>query len=429
LGQTDAASDRQTSKQADAAKEADGDLKAQVRSLIRDLDAAELATREGAEQKLLDLGPAALDLLPQPTNKMSAEVRERLGRVREKLQRAEAEAVTKAAVVTLDVEKQPLSKVLEAIEKQSGNQFNDYRETFGQQSRDPKVTLQVEGAPFWQAVDQALDEADSTIYAYADDQPDALAIVDRPEGELPRLERAVAYSGPFRLEATSMEVFADLRNPLSRSLTLLLDLAWEPRLKPVTVEMAMSDIEAVDEGGNPIDVDGEEGRQEITIVAGEHVTELRVPLVMPQRSVARIASLKGKFTALVPGRMEEFRFTDFKKANQSQPRNGAVVTLERVRRNNEIWEFRVRVRFDDAAGALQSHLDWISNNEAELETSDGTRIEADGIETYRRTDDEVGVGYLFGIDGGLAGLTLVYKTPTVIVPLEVDFELKDMELP
>jgi hypothetical protein len=226
-----------------------------------------------------------------------------------------------------------------------------------------------------------------------------------------------------------MEVFADLRNPLARSLTLLLDLAWEPRLKPVTVEMAMSDITAVDESGNPINVAGEEGRQEITIVSGEHVTELRVPLTMPERSVGKIASLKGKFTALVPGRMEEFRFTDFKKTNQAQDRNGVVVTLERVRKNNEIWEFRVRVRFDDAAGALQSHLDWISNNEAFLATPDGMMHEADGIETYRRTDDEVGVAYLFGIEGGLAGHTLVYKTPTVIVPLEVEFELKDIQLP
>jgi hypothetical protein len=143
LGQADADGARQP------VKEAAGDLKAQVQALVKDLDAAELSSREGAEQQLLDLGPDVLDLLPPPTNRMSAEVKERLGRVREKLQRAEAEAVTKAALVTIDVDKQPLSKVLAAIQKQSGNQFTDYREQYGQQSRDPKVTLRAEGMNFW----------------------------------------------------------------------------------------------------------------------------------------------------------------------------------------------------------------------------------------------------------------------------------------
>jgi hypothetical protein len=406
------------------------DLKTQVARLVKQLDANELAQREAAEQQLVALGSAALDLLPQPSNKMSAEVKERLGRVRDKLQRAEAVAVVQPSKVTIDVQSQPLSKVLAEFTKQTGNAFTDYREQMGQEARDPKISLKVDAVPFWQAVDQALDVADSTLYAYADEaEEDALAVIDRPISELPRQERAFSYSGPFRLEATTMEANVDLRNPMARSLALLLDVAWEPRLRPVNLEVALADVSAADESGNAIAVEAEEERTDIQIVPGEHVTEVRIPLVMPARSVGKIASLKGKFTALVPGREETFRFDDFKKANQEQRRSGVVVGLERVRKNNDVWEFRVRVRFDDAAGALQSHMGWIFNNEAFLETSDGQKIEPDGTETYRQTEDEVGVAYLFGIEGKLTGHTLVYKTPTVIVPLPIEFELKEMELP
>ena len=34
---------------------------------------------------------------------------------------------------------------------------------------------------------------------------------------------------------------------------------------------------------------------------------------------------------------------------------GATVVLEQIRKQNEVFQFGLRVRYDDAAGALQSH--------------------------------------------------------------------------
>ena len=75
-----------------AAVEADSDLAPLVRKLVRELDAPEKARRDAAQQKLLELGALVLDLLPETTDKTSAEVRMRLDKVRSVLERTQAES-------------------------------------------------------------------------------------------------------------------------------------------------------------------------------------------------------------------------------------------------------------------------------------------------------------------------------------------------
>jgi hypothetical protein len=118
-----------------------------------------------------------------------------------------------------------------------------------------------------------------------------------------------------------------------------------------------------------------------------------------------------------------------KKSNQQKRRAGVIVTLESVRRNNEIYEVRVRIQFDETSGALQSHLDWASTNEAYLEAPDKTKVPPDGTDPTRSTEDEFGMAYLFGLDEKLTGYTFVYKTPAVFVELPVEYEIKDIPLP
>ena len=86
------------------------DLKAEVRRLVRQLDAPQLAEREAAEAELLRRGPAVLDLLPPATDRTPAEVQQRLGRIRQKLQHAAADAAAEASTITLHADAMPLSQ-------------------------------------------------------------------------------------------------------------------------------------------------------------------------------------------------------------------------------------------------------------------------------------------------------------------------------
>ena len=84
--------------------------------------------------------------------------------------------------------------------------------------------------------------------------------------------------------------------------------------------------------------------------------------------------------AMIPGRIETFRFTKLAGAKDVQQRiAGVTVTLEEVRKNNEAWEVRMLVRFDDAGDALASHRTWIFSNEAYLEGPDGKPIAYDTL--------------------------------------------------
>ena len=130
---------------------ADHDLNSDIRRLVRQLDASQLAQREAAEAELVKRGPAILDLLPPPSDRQSAEVRQRLGRVRQKLQQLAAEAAARASTITLHADAMRLSKILAEFQRQSGNAIVDAREKFGQAVTDPALKVNFDKTPFWQA--------------------------------------------------------------------------------------------------------------------------------------------------------------------------------------------------------------------------------------------------------------------------------------
>ncbi|MEO8499147.1 MAG: hypothetical protein ABI614_29120, partial [Planctomycetota bacterium] len=158
--------------------------------------------------------------------------------------------------------------------------------------------------------------------------------------------------------------------------------------------------------------------------------EFGIPLPLASRDAKRIGSIKGRFTALVPGRVESFEFTDIANARDvEQERAGVVVTFERLRKNVDLYEARMSLRFDDAANALESHRGWVYRNEAYLTDKDGKRLENVGLQATRQGTNEVGVAYLFDLPDGPEGCKFVYKTPALVLQLPVEYELKDIELP
>ena len=85
--------------QADAAQ--DAELRDQVRKLVRDFDSGSLQARNQAEAGLLKLGVAALPHLPEVRDNMPLELRTRLQRVRDTLEKRQAVAATGARKITL----------------------------------------------------------------------------------------------------------------------------------------------------------------------------------------------------------------------------------------------------------------------------------------------------------------------------------------
>lgn len=404
-------------------------LAAKVRNLVKQLDANQQAQRDAAEKELVALGADVLPLLPTVSNRTPAEVRNRLARVRGALLKLAVEAATKPAAVTLEGE-MLASEALNKIAEQTGNQFIDYRDRFNEEKSDPKIKVSLDKVTFWKAVDTVLDAANFSLYDY-DNESAALAYKNRDENAIKRIGTA-AYAGLFRLEPNRIESSRNLKNTTSTSLRLTLDVAWEPRVRPIVIQQPLADVEAKDEKGEALTLDGTQGEIEVGVEGTNAGVELDFPLNLPARSVKSIASLKGKLMATVLGRVETFEFADLDKIkNSEQERGGATVSVEQCQKNGEIYDVEMRVRFDKAANALESHRGWIQHNESYLIDAKGNRIEQAGLELILAAENEVGMSYKFDLGDAksLAGYKFVYKTPAAIIRIPVEFELTGIDLP
>jgi hypothetical protein len=411
-----------------SAQAADAELAAKVKVLVRQLDSDEQAKREAAEKDLVALGADVLPHLPTLTARTPAEVKNRLTRVRTALMKVAIEATTKTVLVSISGE-MPVSQALAELAKQSGNELVDYRERMNQETRDPMIKVELKEVPFWQALDTVLDAASLSLYNY-DEEKGALAYVARGEDAVPRTGHA-AYSGLFRLEPTRIEAVRDLRNPANRSLKLTLDAAWEPRVRPIVLEQPLDEVSATDDAGKAIIIDGSEGKLEVPVEANNSAVELEIPLQAPERTVKQIASIKGKLVAVVLGKVESFEFADIDKQKAAElERGGATVIVDSCRKNGDIYEVNMRVAFDKAANALESHRGWIYTNECFLTDPKGNRIDNSGVEATLLADNEVGLSYKFDLESGTpAGHKFIYRTAAAIIRVPVEFELKGIDLP
>ena len=247
---------------------------------------------------------------------------------------------------------------------------------------------------------------------------------------MPRLTNG-SYSGLFRLEPTKIEATRDLKNSQMHALKLTVDALWEPRVRPIVVEVPLADVSAKDESDKEIGIDRSEGTLEVPVEGNGAAVEIEFPLQAPARSIKSIASLKGKAMAVVLGKVEAFEFADIDKAKSAeQERGGVTVVVENCRKNGDIYDVSMRVRFDRAANALQSHRGWIYDNECFMTDAKGRRIENAGLEATLLARNEVGMAYKFNLEGSTpASCKFVYKTPAAIIRIPVEFEIKNIDLP
>ena len=403
------------------------DLARDVRRLVKELDGRDLSGRVKAEEALVELGPAALEHLPEVTPKMSAELQQRVRRIRQKLFERQVAESSETSTVTLSGKGMPLADVFAAIEKQTGNKVIDLREKFGQEAAAVVVNVDFQKTPFWQALDTVLAQAKMVVYPYSESK--AVGVINRT-GSQGTSQARVAYDGPFRVEATDIHASRNFRDPEAGSLRMTLEVAWEPRLAPIVLEQSLDAVTAEADAGETIKASSPEGMIEAQISPSSNASELTIPLTLPPRSVAKISKLKGTLQVLLPGRREKFEFTDLLAAKEVEQRKAsAIVTVDQVRKNNEIWEVYMRLRFDDAAGALESHRGWYFNNKAYLVNPKGESIEFGGFETTKQSPDEIGIAYFFDIPEDPKDYKFVYETPATILSTPVEYTIENLELP
>jgi len=406
---------------------ASGDLAGRVQQLVRELDSAELSRRDAAEEALERLGPEAIPLLPREAPPGKAEVAQRLGRIRQKLQRAQAVLGVQPSRVTLRGT-MPVAKILASFQQQTGNKISTARLEGSGGVLGRELVVDFQQAFFWPALDRLLAQAGLAVYPFGDQGSIELLASTGPRPSPGA--GYVSYAGPFRFEAVSLLAQRDLRPPETGSLKIELEVAWEPRLRPISLKQRLVDIEAVDDRGHSLAVETRDATLEILVPRGPIARRVLVPMGLPPRDVRKIARFHGTLAALLPGQVETFRFRDLGRAKNVAKRIAAVaVILEGTTRVGKSLEVRLLVHFDRAGDALASHRTWIFSNPVCLERADGNTIPPDSVTPTRQTADELGISIVFPVEGSSDDYTLAYQTPTMIFTSPLEYQFRDIPLP
>jgi hypothetical protein len=334
-----------------------------------------------------------------------------------------------ATQVTIDVQEAPLADVLARIESQTGNHVVDGRAEFGQAAAERRVTLRVSNEPFWAVLDRVLDATTMAPYSYP--EPGRLVLIEREAGVLRRWGRAI-YPGAFRIEAIMVKAQRGLRSPDDSGVSVELEIAWEPRLQPVGLTQSAADLTVACDDGLELQVASQEDIFDVEVPAGAHAVEVALPLQLPARAARSLQSLRGKLTALVPGRLAELKFDKLVEAKGiSQVVGGLTVTLDRAEKNDALWEIHMRIAVDESDNAIETHRGWMFENATFLVDRSGDKVEHAGFETTLQTEREAGFAYLFELPEGreMTDYSWVYRTPAAIVKLPIEYEIIDIPLP
>lgn len=424
-----------------SAAESGQNLAQDVPIWIADLDGSTSQIRREAEQRLLAAGPEAGQYTPVTFDHLSIDARERMQRIEAKWRQMKTRVETGTTTVKMQ-NARTLGAALDAISHASGVEF-DLESAGPGIDRDQPIRPSVTPLGFWQAVDLVLDQADLDINFYGGDRQ-RLTLVPRPPDQISRAD-AAAYAGIYRLQPTIVTARRVLGDASQSSLNLTMSIAWQPNRTPIGLSIPIAQLKGEFDNGD--ELRSQASGESIDIATSGEIAESQfyLPLQLPlahlefqaggaapaKSNVSEITHLSGQITALIPGPRKKFELS-LADVAPSQTHDAMTVSIEAIRDTDPLREIRVGVELFGAGRALESHRQWIFENEVFVLLPDGSRKEHLGYEVYRQTESGVGIGYLFDL-GGVgpppAGAKLICDSPTSVRRNEVPFVLNGIPLP
>ena len=407
----------------------DSALKDRVAQLVERLDSPKVEAASAAEKALVGLGERALPFLPTGGPLVA-----KLDAIRQTI-REEAEANTNlgASMVTLQAKGMRLTEAIRAIQSQTGNIINDLREANGEEATNPALDLDIKDRPFWEALDLVNEKAGVKITPYTGDGTLGLITggMMEPVPNMPaRAKPMVVYSGPFRIELKQLGISRDF-TVATPTASAQFEVLWEPRLRPMLLGIKNEDLTITDDQGRAVapQVQGESG--ETPLRAGNCVAEVNLALASPERSATKLASFRVKGSITVPSGMKLFRFPTLSAQNVVQTQGDITVTLQNTEVDEQVWKVGLIVASPGDGPEYASYRQGLFNNRVWLQKADGSRFEQNGGYNNTGSDNgRIGFEYLFvDAPGKPADHSLVYETPSKIVPIPLEFEFKDVPLP
>lgn len=395
-----------------------------VTRLQKELTADVATQRDKAEEELLKLGPAILEYLEPADKDSTTDYRNRLSRVRTKLEKEVVATAAQASRVTLKGT-MTVGDAFKKIKRQTRNVVDAADASM----LDKEVTLDFKQVEFWQAINSIMSKTKMQIDPYGSREPGQLMLTNAPPAGTNQPTIPFCSNQIFHVQVLRIDSSVNLQQPQLDFTTVNLLVRWEPRLRPISVDIPMAKVKIMDEFGDEIMLDNQ--REVVYGMVQPEIPQVDFSLQLPRvdRQVESLKTVKATIDALLPGKTETFRF---KKLSKLKPgfqieKAGARVTFGGIAKNEDVFSVKVSISFDEQKNALESHQGWVFQNEVYLIDSQGNREESISLETLRQDNEKVTVQYYFLDDPG--DRSLIYKTPASIINLPVPVELTKIPLP
>lgn len=389
---------------------------------IDDLSAPNRLVRVEAEQSLIDAGPKWFSSLPDITDEMPIETRQRLQRVIEAYQRTKDENAVAIESIEIDLHAtKTLGEALEAISRQSGIEFEHPVE-------DSRAITPTPGRlPFWHAVDYVLDQSGLDVNLYGGSR-DTISLVPRADERPSRVDSA-AYAGNYRLEPTTISATRAIRTPSLSGLNLTLEVSWIPGRTPVGLIVPVGDMTGTLDDGKTLRPQLSARTIDVATTAEVSASDFYLPLQLPSTSAQRIKSIAGTLSAMMPGPTHSFEIP-LDQISVSFVQNEMSVSIQRIRQDAALHSIQISANLELPSEAMESHRQWLVQNEAYVMMADGTRRDHLGFEVFNQNSGGITIGYLFDLDGVQSPSgTFVYRSPTSLTRQDVTFVINEITLP
>ena len=404
-----------------------------VAELEQQLQSASFEERDAAEEAIVKLGSEALDFISDPSADFEEDLNTRLTRVRKKLEQLAIEEAISPSKITLSG-KMSLKSAFAQIKKQTGNVIA-LAEGYDPAFLNKEIELDMKDASFWTALADLTNRGglESSIYGGVLGQT---TVVPKPPADPTKIDKAVDVapapldeSGIFRIRVSSVSSAKNLLKPGLDYTRVDLEIQWEPRLTPISIDMPLSKVKIVDQDGKELKVSNRDQVLSGTVQQGINQIEMSLTLENIDRKITKIGSIDGRLECVLPGRREKFRFDEISGIDGEPKISKAGITVQYLgfEQNEDLYAVNVRVAMDSGAEEFESHLGWIYDNPLYLVSADGKKEPSIGHQGGDMGEDGVQIQYFF-VDEPLK-FGLLYESPGAIVSVPADISLKDIPLP
>ena len=230
------------------AQEDELELIESVTSLQQKLNSDVVADRQLAEKELIELGPAILEYLDPVTEDATTDFSERVTRIRTTLEKKTADLAAQASTISLSGT-MTVGEALEKLKRKTGNVVAVADDS----QLDKSITLDLKDAEFWAVMEAIMNQAGLMVDRYGSEKPGQLMLNSRgPKAKA--IEPPTSHSRIFQTQVLRVDSSVNLLQPQLDFTTVNLLVRWEPRLRPISVDIPMRSVKVVDEFGDSLQV-------------------------------------------------------------------------------------------------------------------------------------------------------------------------------